>query len=83
MKRMGAHQSGNIPENIAVEFTNQFVTVGSATTADIQDIICTSNICIGIVPNDTAESSSILRTSFQYANLLGIIEASNVTRSDL
>ena len=83
MKRMGAHQSGNIPENIAVEFTNQFVTSGVGTTADIQDIICTSNICIGIVPNNTAESSSILRTSFQYANLLGIIEASNVTRSDL
>ena len=81
MKRIGAYHSGNIPENIAVDFTNQYIT-SAAFVSDIQDIICTSNICVGIAPT-TGESSSILRTSFQYANLLGIIEASNVTRSSL
>lgn len=81
MKRIGAYNSGNIPQNIAVEFTNQYVTSG--TVSDIQDIICTSNICIGICPTAPSSSSSILRSSFQYANLLGIIEASNVTRSDV
>jgi hypothetical protein len=83
MKRMGAYQTGNIPENIAVEFMNQFITVGVGSSCDIQDIVCTSNICIGIVPTAPSSSSSILRTSFQYANILGIIEASNVTRSSL
>jgi hypothetical protein len=82
MKRMGAYQSGTIPENIAVEFTNQYIS-GVGTVSDIQDIICTSNICTGIIPTSPSDSSSILRSSFQYANLLGIIEASNVTRSDL
>lgn len=82
MKRIGAYQSGNVPDNIAVEFTNQFIT-GVATVSDIQDIICTSNICIGIIPTDPSDSSSILRSSFQHTNLLGIIEASNVTRSGL
>lgn len=82
MKRIGAFHSGNIPENIAVEFTNQYITSGVGIVSDVQDIICTSNICVGIAPT-TGESSSILRNSFQYINLLGIIEASNVTRSGL
>lgn len=82
MKRIGAYQSGNIPENIAVDFTNQFET-SPAITSDIQDIVCTSNICTGIIPTLPSGTSSILRSSFQYASTLGIIEASNVTRSGL
>ena len=83
MKRMGAYQSGNIPENIAIEFNNQFNNTGIGSTCDIQDVICTSNICIGITPTSPSASSTILRTSFQFANTLGIIEASNSTRSSL
>lgn len=80
MKRIGSYQSGTIPENIAVDFTNQFIG-GVGTTSYIQDIICTSNICVGVAPTAPSDPSSILRTSFQYATLSGIIEASNVVRT--
>jgi hypothetical protein len=83
MKRIGAYQSGNISESIAVEFMNQFTVSGSPPLCDIQDIVCTSNICIGIIPTAGFDLPSILRTSFQYANILGIIEASNVRRASL
>jgi hypothetical protein len=82
MKRMGAYHSGTISENIAIDFTNQFV-VGPATSCYIQDIVCTSNICIGVAPTVPSDSSSILRTSFQDATLSGIIEASNVVRTGM
>lgn len=87
LNRMGAHHSGTdagiASENIAVEFSNQVDSV-TASSLTVKDIVCTSNIAIGIAPTSSSEASSILRSSFsaaQYSSVTGIIEASNAVRT--
>jgi len=87
LNRIGAYQSGasadSAPaENIAIELPMQLGSV-SVTLLDIKDIIITSNICTGVAPTDPSGTASILRTTIQGGTLSGIIEASNVTRTDL
>ncbi len=83
LRRMGAYQSGTsgFEENIAVELPMQ--SGSSSADPKVKNIVITSNICIGVCPTAPSEASSILRTSTQGYSISGIIEASNVVRSDL
>lgn len=85
--RIGAYQSGissvSAPaENIIVELPMQLGAV-SGTLLNIKDIVITSNICTGVAPTDPTGTASILRTTIQGGTISGIIEASNVVRTDL
>lgn len=85
--RMGAYQSGSSSasapaENILIELSMQLGAV-SGTPLTIKDIVITSNICTGVAPTDPSGTASILRTAIQGGTLSGIIEASNVVRTDL
>ncbi len=82
--RMGAYQSGvtGNKENIVVELPMQSVTTPSSLP-DVRNIIATSNIAVGVVPTNPSAASSILRTTTQGFTTSGIIEASNVVRTDL
>lgn len=87
LNRIGAYQSGSSAasapaENIVIELPMQLGSV-SGTLLNIKDIVITSNICTGVAPTDPSGTASILRTTIQGGTLSGIIEASNVTRTDL
>ena len=82
---MGAYQSGSSSasapaENIVIELPMQLGLLGSTT---VKDIVITSNICTGVAPTDPSGTASILRTTIQGGTLSGIIEASNIVRTDL
>ena len=83
MRRIGAYHSGYGSENIAIEFSNQ-VGVPTPSALVVKDIICTSNICTEVAPGASAETATILRSSFsstQYATVGSMIEASNIVRT--
>jgi hypothetical protein len=85
INRMGAYQSGSSSasapaENIVIELPMQLGLLGSTT---VKDIVITSNICTGVAPTDPSGTASILRTTIQGGTLSGIIEASNIVRTDL
>jgi hypothetical protein len=81
--RMGAYQSGaaGYKENIIVELPMQ--SGSPSSSLDVRNIIVTSNIAVGVVPTNPSATSSILRTTTQGFTTSGIIEASNVVRTDL
>jgi len=81
--RMGAYQSGatGYKENIIVELPMQ--SSSPSASPDVRNIIATSNMAVGVVPTNPSATSSILRTATQGFTTSGIIEASNVVRSEL
>jgi hypothetical protein len=85
--RMGAYQSGSgsvsaPAQNIIIELPMQLGAL-STSALTVKDIVITSNICTGVAPTNPSGTASILRTSIQGGTISGIIEASNIVRTDL
>lgn len=93
IKRMGAHNngwSGTDPadvSNFAIELALFYSYINPPIhniVFNINDIICTSNICVGIAPTVPTEYSRIIRNSFAASvtrNASSIIEESNSVRT--